>query len=64
MHFFLLFLCFQVPDVTTASEKVDAVVLDEESVGPPDGQGTGAKILRGHGAFEQYLCKAQKRTQV
>lgn len=54
---------YEVPDVTTASEKVDAVVLDEESVGPPDGQGTGAKILRGHGAFEQYLCKAQKRTQ-
>lgn len=55
---------YEVPDVTSASEKVDAVVLDEESVGPPDGQETGAKILRGHGAFERYLCKAkQKRAQ-
>lgn len=54
---------YEVPDVTTASDKVEAVVLDEESVGPPDGQGTGAKILRGHGAFEQYLCRTQKRIQ-
>eukprot|EP00250_Pteridium_aquilinum_P019531 c24470_g3_i2 orf=662-2758(-) len=55
---------YEVPDVTSSSEKVDAVVLDEEAVGPSDGQGTGAKILRGHGAFERYLCKAQqKRTQ-
>ncbi|MCO5597951.1 hypothetical protein L7F22_052038 [Adiantum nelumboides] len=52
---------YEVPDATSAAEKVDAVVLDEESVGPPDGQGTGAKILRGHGAFEQYLCKTQEK---
>ncbi|KAH7278770.1 hypothetical protein KP509_38G055400 [Ceratopteris richardii] len=52
---------YEVPDATSASEKVDAVVLDEESVGPPDGQGTGAKILRGHGAFEQYLLKSQHK---
>lgn len=55
---------YEVPDATSASEKVDAVVVDEESVGPPDGQGMGAKILRGHGAFERYLCKSQhKKTQ-
>lgn len=54
------------PDVTSSSEKIDAVVLDEESVGPPDGEGTGAKILRGHGSFENYLHEQRQtaRTEV
>lgn len=38
-------------------EKIDAVVLDEEAVGAPDGTGSGAKILRGEGALEIFLKK-------
>ena len=52
------------PDITSSSEKVDAVVLDEESVGPPDGQGTGAKILRGHGSFESYLHELRQAARM
>lgn len=54
---------YEVPDVTSTSEKVDAVVLDEGSVGPQDGQGSGAKILRGKGAFDAYLTQQQKELQ-
>lgn len=52
---------YEVPDVTTAAEKVDAVVLDEESVGSVDGHGAGAKVLRGKGAFNAYLLQKQGR---
>lgn len=50
---------YEVPDVTTAAEKVDAVVLDEESVGSVDDHGSGAKVLRGKGAFDAYLLQKQ-----
>lgn len=47
---------YQVPDsVSETDEKIDAVVLDEDAVGPPDGVGSGAKILRGEGALDIYL---------
>ncbi|BBN00024.1 ATP-dependent Clp protease ATP-binding subunit ClpX [Marchantia polymorpha subsp. ruderalis] len=54
---------YQVPDVTTTQEKIDAVVLDEDAVGPPDKQGPGAKILRGEGALEQFLSKSKKQKE-
>jgi hypothetical protein len=42
-------------------EKVDAVVLDEESVGDASspGLGVGAKVLRGKGSFDAYLSQSQ-----
>ncbi|KAL3699832.1 hypothetical protein R1sor_017854 [Riccia sorocarpa] len=57
---------YQVPDATSLREKIDAVVLDEDSVGEPNEQGPGAKILRGEGALELFLSnlKKQKEPQV
>lgn len=49
----------QIPDVKTGKDKVDAVVVDEESVGSDKSQGRGAKILRGDGALEQYLSESK-----
>ncbi|GAB2230975.1 hypothetical protein Drorol1_Dr00027256 [Drosera rotundifolia] len=47
---------FEVPDVKTGSDRVDAVLIDEEAVGSVDTMGVGAKILRGEGALESFLC--------
>ena len=47
----------QIPDIKTGSDRVDAVVIDEESVGSLTAPGCGGKILRGDGALEQYLAK-------
>ncbi|KAG0585747.1 hypothetical protein KC19_2G035100 [Ceratodon purpureus] len=47
---------YQVPDITlNGDEHIDAVVLDEDAVGAPDGNGVGAKILRGEGALDFFL---------
>ena len=55
----------QVPDpVMDSDEKIDAVVLDEDAVGPPDGVGSGAKILRGEGALEMYLNNTKSSSKV
>ncbi|GBG77498.1 hypothetical protein CBR_g23943 [Chara braunii] len=45
---------YEVPD---DPGKIEAVVLNAESVGPPDGEGKGAIILRGDGALQRYLMK-------
>lgn len=45
-------------------EKIDAVVLDEDAVGAPDGIGNGAKILRGEGALDMYLDNMKSRNKV
>lgn len=47
----------QIPDVMTGNDRVEAVVVDEESVGSVNAPGCGGKILRGDGALEQYLAK-------
>ena len=49
------FTWFQIPDLKTGDERIDAVVVDEEAVGSVDRPGCGAKILRGDGALEHYL---------
>ncbi|XP_027357742.1 CLP protease regulatory subunit CLPX3, mitochondrial-like isoform X2 [Abrus precatorius] len=49
---------FEIPDIKIGSDRVDAVVVDEESVGSLTDPGSGGKILRGDGAFENYLAKA------
>lgn len=43
----------QIPDVRTGDNIIDAVVVDEESVGI-EGRGSGAKILYGKGSFDRY----------
>ncbi|WJX66748.1 hypothetical protein P8452_51277 [Trifolium repens] len=50
---------FEIPDIKTGSDRIDAVVVDEESVGSLTAPGCGGKILRGDGALEQYLAKAK-----
>ena len=45
-------------------DRVDAVVVDEESVGTIDAAGCGGKILRGDGALECYLAKTKLKDQV
>ncbi|CAL0299938.1 unnamed protein product [Lupinus luteus] len=50
---------FEIPDVKEGNEQIDAVVVDEESVGSADAPGCGGKILRGRGALERYLAKME-----
>lgn len=52
---------FQIPDARTGKDRVDAVVVDEESVGTITGPGCGGKILRGDGALECYLAETKSR---
>jgi len=63
-----LFFCCeysQVPDITSnGEEQIDAVVLDEDTVGAPDGNGEGAKILRGEGALDFYLGNPKRPSKV
>ena len=56
---------FQVPDITlNGDEHIDAVVLDEDAVGAPDGNGVGAKILRGEGALDFFLGNPERPSKV
>ncbi|XP_068664864.1 CLP protease regulatory subunit CLPX1, mitochondrial-like [Aristolochia californica] len=48
---------YEIPDVRDGKDRIDAVVVDEESVGSADKQGSGAKILYGDGALERYLSQ-------
>ncbi|XP_073114137.1 LOW QUALITY PROTEIN: CLP protease regulatory subunit CLPX1, mitochondrial [Elaeis guineensis] len=48
---------YEIPDVKTGTERVDAVVVDEEAIGSLDRPGCGAKILQGDGALEHYLSQ-------
>ncbi|KAG2710054.1 hypothetical protein I3843_04G007000 [Carya illinoinensis] len=46
---------YEIPDVKTGNDRIDAVVVDEESVGSADTPGCGGKVLRGDGALEHYI---------
>ncbi|KAL2334480.1 hypothetical protein Fmac_015693 [Flemingia macrophylla] len=48
---------YEIPDIKMGSDRVDAVVVDEEAVGSLTSPGCGGKILRGDGALEQFLAK-------
>ncbi|KAJ6828514.1 CLP protease regulatory subunit CLPX1, mitochondrial-like [Iris pallida] len=48
---------YEVPDTRTGKDKIDAVVVDEESIGSLGSRGCGAKILCGEGAFDEYLSQ-------
>ncbi|MED6223129.1 CLP protease regulatory subunit clpx1, mitochondrial [Stylosanthes scabra] len=45
---------YEIPDTRTGDDIIEAVVVDEESVGGKE-RGKGAKILYGKGALERYL---------
>lgn len=55
---------FQIPDVRMGNDRVDAVVIDEESVGSVNASGCGGKILRGDGALEHYLAEYKLKNSV
>lgn len=55
---------FQIPDVKAGNDRVDAVVIDEESVGTASAPGRGGKILRGDGALERYLAETKLKDSV
>lgn len=54
----------QIPDVKTGIDKIDAVVVDEESVGLVNTPGCGGKIVRGDGALEKYLSEIKLKHSV
>lgn len=45
----------QIPDAKKGDERIDAVIVDEDSTGSEASRGCTAKLLRGDGAFERYL---------
>ncbi|XP_073259694.1 CLP protease regulatory subunit CLPX1, mitochondrial isoform X1 [Populus alba] len=47
---------YEIPDVRRGADIIDAVVVDEEAIGPEE-HGAGAKILYGRGALDHYLSK-------
>ncbi|KAI3767549.1 hypothetical protein L2E82_17752 [Cichorium intybus] len=55
---------YEIPDAKTGNDRVDAVVIDEESVGSVDSSGCGGKILRGDHALENYLAKTRSKEQM
>lgn len=59
-----LCLCFQIPDIKAGKDRVDAVVVDEESVGSVNAPGCGGKILRGDGALDRYLAETKLKDLV
>uniref|UniRef100_M4EGT2 Clp ATPase C-terminal domain-containing protein n=1 Tax=Brassica campestris TaxID=3711 RepID=M4EGT2_BRACM len=46
---------FEIPDAKKGDERIDAVIVDEDSTGSEASRGCTAKLLRGDGAFERYL---------
>ncbi|WOL04469.1 CLP protease regulatory subunit CLPX1, mitochondrial-like [Canna indica] len=54
---------YEIPDVKPGSERVDAVVVDEDSIGSLDRPGCGAKILRGNGALKRHLSQNKENNE-
>ncbi|KAK8669276.1 hypothetical protein V6N13_106712 [Hibiscus sabdariffa] len=55
---------YEIPDAKIGLNRVDAVVVDEESVGSKDIPGCGGKVLRGDGALEHYFAKAKLKDSI
>ncbi|KAJ1382819.1 P-loop containing nucleoside triphosphate hydrolase [Sesbania bispinosa] len=53
---------YEIPDIRTADDVIDAVVVDEEAVGS-EGSGRGAKILYGEGALDRYLSEQKNDSE-
>ncbi|KAL3366306.1 hypothetical protein AABB24_011131 [Solanum stoloniferum] len=49
---------YEIPEVKSGDDRVDAIVVDEESVGAVNARGCGGKVLRGDGALQRYLAQA------
>lgn len=55
---------YEIPDAHEAGEqRVEAVVVDKDSVGSATAPGHGGKILRGDGALEAYLAKTDLKNE-
>ncbi|KAI3909913.1 hypothetical protein MKW98_012967 [Papaver atlanticum] len=54
---------YEIPDVKTGSDKIDAVVVDEEAMESVNSHCLGAKILRGEGSLERYLAEVRLKDQ-
>ncbi|KAK9161935.1 hypothetical protein Syun_002837 [Stephania yunnanensis] len=54
---------YEIPDAKTGKDRVDAVVVDDESIGSEKTVGRGAKILRGDGALERYLSDSKNNVE-
>ncbi|CAA0826424.1 CLP protease regulatory subunit X [Striga hermonthica] len=52
---------YEAPDVRIGEDIIDAVVVDEESLGTTKGRGCGAKILYGKGSFDRYLSRHESK---
>lgn len=52
---------YEIPDVKTGDDVIDAVVVDEEAVESEGRGGSGAKILRGEGALDRYLSTTKPK---
>ncbi|XP_010461163.1 PREDICTED: CLP protease regulatory subunit CLPX3, mitochondrial isoform X1 [Camelina sativa] len=52
---------FEIPDDKKGDERIDAVIVDEESTGSEASRGCTAKVLRGDGAFERYLSENKSK---
>ncbi|GJX37894.1 Clp protease regulatory subunit ClpX3, mitochondrial-like protein [Tanacetum coccineum] len=52
---------YEIPHAKTGNERVDAVVIDEESV--VIDEESGGKILRRDGALENYLAHMRSKVQ-
>ncbi|GER28950.1 ATP-dependent Clp protease ATP-binding subunit ClpX [Striga asiatica] len=52
---------YEAPDVRIGEDIIDAVVVDEESLGTTKGRGCGAKILYGKGSFNRYLSRHESK---
>ncbi|PON95129.1 Clp ATPase [Trema orientale] len=55
---------YEIPDVKTGKERIEAVVVDEQSVGSVDALGCGGKILHGDNALERYLAENKLKESV
>ncbi|RDY01525.1 CLP protease regulatory subunit CLPX1, mitochondrial, partial [Mucuna pruriens] len=53
---------YEIPDVRTGDDVIDAVVVDEEAVGNA-GRGRGAEILYGKGALDRYLSEQKNGSE-
>jgi ATP-dependent Clp protease ATP-binding subunit ClpX len=55
---------FEIPEAAAGHNRIDAVVVDEEVVSSPKSEGKVPKILRGVGAFEQYLLEQEGKNSL
>ncbi|KAL2339612.1 hypothetical protein Fmac_007552 [Flemingia macrophylla] len=53
---------YEIPDIRTGDDVIEAVVVDDEAVGS-EGRGKGAKILYGKGALDRYLSEQKNDSE-